>query len=404
MTDAFATRPRPAPPSLAVLEVGFRPFFLAGAAWAVAALAIWLAALDGRLSPGGTVYGPLLWHAHEMVFGVGAAVVGGFLLTAVPSWTGQPKLVGGGLALLVVAWALGRAVMLVPDSVGLPAVIAVDLAFLAILAVRTGWQVRASRNWRNLPVVAGPMLLLTGNLLFHAEAAGLLTAGGDFGAELGLAAIVLLVAVIGGRIIPAFTRNWLMNTGRGGPLPVEPARFDVAVLLATSVAFAAWLGWSTSFETGVLAAVVAAGHAVRLLRWRGWRTGAEPLVWVLHLGYLWVPVGFALMAGAALAPEAVPEAAVLHAFAAGAMGTMMLAMMTRATLGHTGRALTADRATAAVYLLITVTAALRVTAALVPDLYGTAIALSGAGWIMAFGVYLLAYAPKLCRRRVAAGG
>jgi len=403
MTDAFATRPRPAPPSLAVLEVGFRPFFLVGAVWAVVALAIWLAALDGRLSPGGAVYGPLAWHAHEMVFGVGAAIVGGFLLTAVPSWTGQPKLVGGGLALLVGVWALGRAVMLLPDAVGLPAAIAVDLAFLTVLAVRTGWQVRASRNWRNLPVVAGPLLLLAGNLLFHAEAAGLLTAGGDFGAELGLAAIVLLVAVIGGRIIPAFTRNWLANTGRGGPLPVEPARFDVAVLLATAVTFAAWLGWSTSFETGILAAVVAVGHAVRLLRWRGWRTGAEPLVWVLHVGYLWVPLGFALMAGAALAPAAVPEAAVLHAFAAGAMGTMMLAMMTRATLGHTGRPLTADRATTAVYLLITVTAALRVTAALVPDLSGTAIALSGAGWILAFGVYLLAYAPKLCRRRIGAG-
>lgn len=403
MTGSFATRARPAAPSPALLDVGFRPFFLAGAVWAVAALAIWLAALSGLLSPGGGIYGALAWHAHEMVFGVAAGVVGGFLLTAVPSWTGQPKLVGSGLALLAGVWVLGRIVMLVPDSAGVPVVAAVDLAFLAALAVRTGWQVRASRNWRNLPVVAGPLVLLAGNALFHAEAAGLVADGGDLGAELGLAGVVLLITMIGGRIIPAFTRNWLMNTGRGGPLPVEPNRFDAVMLLATAVAFVTWLGWSTAPATGVLAAAVAAGHAVRLARWRGWRTGAEPLVWVLHLGYLWVPVGFALMAAAALAPAAVPEAAVLHAFAVGAMGTMMLAMMTRATLGHTGRALVADRATTAVYLLVTAAAAMRVVAALVPALYAPAIPVSGAGWVLAFAVYLAAYAPMLCRRRLAPG-
>lgn len=404
MRDAFATRPRPAPPRLALLTVGFRPLFLAGAVWAVAALAGWLAALSGSAEPGGSVYGPLLWHAHEMVFGFGGAVVGGFLLTAVPGWTGQPKLAGGWLALLVVVWTLGRAAMLVPDLVGLPAAAAADLAFLAVLAARTGWQVRASRNWRNLPVVAGPLVLLAGNLLFHAEAVGLVAGGGDLGAEIGLAGIVMLIALIGGRIIPAFTRNWLVNTGRAGTLPVEPGRFDAAVLIVTVAGLVAWLGWATEPATGWLAAALAAAHALRLLRWRGWRTAPEPLLWVLHLGYLWLPVGFALVAAAALAPGRVAEAAPLHAFAAGAMGTMMLAMMTRATLGHTGRALTADRATTAIYLLVTAAAVSRLVAALVPALYGPAIGLSGAGWILAFGLYLVAYAPKLCGGRLDSGG
>lgn len=389
------------PPVL--LEVGLRPFFLAGAAWAVGALAVWVAALAGLVAPGGDAYGALAWHAHEMVYGVGAAIVCGFLLTAVPSWTGQPKLVGWPLAALVGVWLAGRIAMAAPDALGVPVVAALDLAFLAILALRTAWQIRASRNWRNLPMVAGPVLLLAGNALTHAGAAGMVPGGGAFGAKLGLASIVLMIALIGGRVVPAFTRNWLVGTGRGGPLPAEPGRLDAAVLLATVAAFALWLGWPASPVTGAVAAVVCAGHLARLARWRGWRTGGEALVWVLHLGYLWVPIGFGLMAAAAFAPGAVPEPAVLHAFSAGATGTMMLAMMTRATLGHTGRALTADRATVLVYLLVNLAAIARLAAALSPELYGVAIQVAGTGWILAFGLYLASYGPKLCASRVDGG-
>ncbi len=390
----------PHPPVWAPLEVGFRPFFLAAGVWAVASAGIWLAALAGLAIPGGAVYGALTWHAHEMVYGVGAGVAGGFLLTAVPSWTGQPKLVGGPLAALAGVWLLGRVAMTWPDGLGVTAVAAVDLAFLTALAGRTGWQIRASRNWRNLPMVAGPLLLLGGNALMHAGAAGLVAGGEGFGNRLGLVALVLMVTLIGGRIIPAFTRNWLVNTGRGGPLPAEPGRVDAVILLATVAAFAAWLALPAGPATGALAALLAVGHLVRLARWRGWRTGSEPLVWVLHLGYLWVPVGFALAAGAALAPAAVPEAAALHALGIVAAGTMMLAMMTRATLGHTGRALTADRWTTAVYLLVTAAAVLRVAAPLAADFYTATVGLARACWILAFAVYLLAYAAKLCGPRV----
>ncbi|MEQ9334298.1 NnrS family protein [Thalassobaculum sp.] len=404
MSATSAIRPDRAAPGLPVLEVGFRPFFLAGAVWAVLVLAIWLAALSGLVDPGGSSYGALAWHAHEMVFGVGSAIVGGFLLTAMPGWTGQPKLAGRGLALLVGLWALGRVLMLVPDLPGVAVVAAVDLGFLAVLSGRGFLQVRAGRNWRNLPVAAGPLLMLAGNALVHAEAAGLASRGAELGAKAGLAVIVLLIAMIGGRIIPAFTRNWLNNTGRGGPLPSEPDRVDGLVLAATVLALTAWLAAPEAMATGILAAVAAAGGAVRLARWCGWRTLAEPLVWVLHLGFLWVPVGLALAAGAALMPELVPAAAVPHAFGVGAMGTMTLAMMTRATLGHTGRALVADRVTTAIYLLVTAAAVCRVLAALAPALAGHAVELSGGAWMLAFGLYAVAYAPKLWGRKVDAAG
>jgi len=403
MTATSADRPSPTGPTLAdraLLEVGFRPFFLAGAAWAILAMVLWLAALAGVVSPGGDAYGPLAWHAHEMVYGFGAGIVGGFLLTAVPSWTGQPKLAGRGLAALAGLWLLGRIVMLAPDGVGVAVAAVVDLGFLAALAARNGWQVRAARNWRNLPMVAGPLLLLAGNALVHADAGGLIADAALLGNRMGLAAIVMLAALIGGRIIPAFTRNWLVKTGRGGPLPVDPDRLDVAVLLATLATLAAWLAFPDERVTGILAGAVALGTLVRLGRWQGWRTGSEPLVWVLHVGYIWIPVGFALMAASSLDPAAVPQAAVRHAFGVGVVGTMTLAMMTRATLGHTGRALAADRATTAVYLLITATAVLRVAAVLVPSWYGPMVELSGAGWMSAFALYLAAYAPKLWGPRV----
>ncbi|MEQ8397562.1 NnrS family protein [Thalassobaculum sp.] len=386
----------PAKASPAFLEVGLRPFFLAGAAWAAIALGIWLAALAGAVAPGGDTYGPLIWHAHEMIYGFAAGIGGGFLLTAVPSWTGQPKLLGFGLAALVGVWLLGRIAMLMPDVVGVAVVASLDLGFLAVLTSRTAWQVRVARNWRNLPMVAGPAALLVGNAMVHADAAGLLDGGGTLGNRVGLAAMILLITLIGGRVIPAFTRNWLVGNGYGVPLPVEPGRFDAAVLLATVATFAAWLAWPEALVTGALAGLVAVGHMLRLARWRGWRTGVEPLVWVMHLGYLWVAIGFAFMAIHALAPDTVPQAAVQHAFGVGAIGTMTLAMMTRATLGHTGRALTADRGTAVIYLLVTAASVLRVTAALVPTVSTPMIDWSGVGWVLAFGLYLALYAPKLC--------
>ncbi|BBK40434.1 short-chain dehydrogenase [Allostella vacuolata] len=395
MTIGATEGPLPPP----ILRDGFRPLFLGAAAWAVVALGLWLAALSGGPSPGGS-HGALAWHVHEMVFGVAAGVVGGFLLTAVPSWTGQPKAAGLPLAAIAAAWAAGRIAMLAPDAPGLAASAVLDLAFPVVLLVRTAMQVAAGRNWRNLPMVAGGLLLLAGNGVYHADMAGLVPGGATAGPEIGLFTIVLLIALIGGRIVPAFTRNWLMMSGRGEPLPVSQAWFDGLVVALTVAASALWIAGAEGPLPAAAAGLAAVAHAVRLARWQGWRTTAEPLVLVLHLGYLWVAVGFALMAASLVATGIVPRAATLHAFGAGAMATMMLAMMTRATLGHTGRKLAADGATVAIYLLVTVAAVARVGATLASDLHQPGLILSGLAWMSAFLLYVGVYGPKLWGARI----
>jgi uncharacterized protein involved in response to NO len=383
---------------LPLLEIGLRPFFLLGAAWAVVALGLWLAALQGVLRLGGP-HGALIWHGHEMIYGFAGAILAGFLLTAIPSWTGRPALSGAALGLLAAVWLAGRLAM----AGGLPAApaAALDLAFFALLFALALRQVVAGRNWRNLPVSLAPGVLLAGNGLVHLAALGGPPAAA-LGNRIGIAVFVFLVVVIGGRIIPAFTRNWLNAGQAAGALPVAPNRFDGAVVAATLVTLVAWLAAPAGAALAALAAATAVGHAARLARWRGWRTTREPLVWILHLAYAWVPVAFGLMALSAAWPSTVPESAALHALTAGVVTTMMLAMMTRAALGHTGRALTADSATVAIYLLASGAAAARVIASLAPTLLLPLVAVAGSLSIAAFALYLASYGPKLCRGRAPA--
>lgn len=384
---------------VALFRAPFRPFFLLGAAWSALALALWLGALRGELALAPPYHG-VNWHAHEMVYGFGAAVVGGFLLTAVPSWTGQSQLLGRGLAAASALWLAGRIAIMLSESLGVPAVATVDLGFLMFLSARTLLQVVAARNWHNIPVTVGPVALLLGNAMVHAEALGL-GATASLGNRLGVAVIGMLIVIIGGRIIPAFTRNWLNNTGRGEPLPAVFNRFDAGVLLLTVATFALWLTAPAHPVTGAFAVTSAVLHGVRLGRWRGWQTISEPLVWILHLGYAWLPVAFVLIAGSTAVPATVPESAGLHALGSGAMATMMLAMMTRATLGHTGRRLSAGGATTGIYLTITLAGACRVAAALAPVHAVPLLSLGGGLWVAAFVLYLLIYAPMLCGARVA---
>lgn len=377
-----------------LFRLGFRPFFLLGAIWAVLGLALWLAALAGLAEVGGP-YGAVAWHAHEMIYGFAAAVLAGFLLTAVPGWTMQPKLGPVGLMGLAAIWIAGRFAMAGAGTIGPAAAAMIDLLFLALLFGWTAAQIVAGRNWRNLPVAFGPAILLVSNLMFHLEALGVTEATQQPGYRLGIAIYVLLVAMIGGRIVPAFTRNWLSKQGLGGSMPVLPTRFDMAVILLTVVALGTWVAAPDHVLVAATALPAAVGHVVRLLRWRGWRTLSEPLLWILHLAYLWVPAGLLLVACAALHPDRVPASAALHALTAGVIGTMMLAMMTRATLGHTGRPLSADPATTATYLLVIGSAVLRVAAPFFDDVYMMLVTSSGLLWVAGFLVYLIAYAPKL---------
>ena len=389
--------PRYAPTSAPLLLTqGFRPFFLAAGLWAALALAMWLGMLTGALELP-SLFAPVDWHVHEMLFGFVAAVVAGFLLTAIPNWTGRMPLQGAPLLGLVLLWLVGRIAVATSAWLGGPAAAAADLAFLAALLAVVLREIAAGRNWRNLPMAAAVLALLAGNALSHAEALGWLADDGH-GRRLGLAVIVMLISLVGGRIIPSFTRNWLAKRGPG-PLPASFGLPDGLALGATGLALALWVALPESRLTAAALLVAALAQAARLARWRGHRTTAEPLVWVLHLAYAWLPAGLALLAAAA-AGEAAPSLA-LHALTAGAIGTITLAVMTRATLGHTGRALRADRATTAIYVAVTLAALSRLAAASPTELSLALLTVSAACWILAFGGFAIVYGRYLLGPRAA---
>jgi uncharacterized protein involved in response to NO len=375
-----------------ILHYGFRPFFFLAALHAGLAIPLWLWAYAGGIEIGGP-FGGMHWHAHEMLFGYLAAVVAGFVLTAVPNWTGRLPLSGWPLAGLVALWLAGRAACLLsPDPW---AAMALDLAFPATLAFAVWREVVAGRNWRNAPVAAMVSLFGVANAADHLANSGWLPH--DLGQRLALAAVAMLIALIGGRIVPSFTRNWLVRTG-ATRLPTPFDRLDKAALAVTAAAMAAWLALPDTPPAGF--ALLAAGVllALRLGRWRGLATVSEPIVVVLHAGYGWLAVALALLGLSALLP-AIPGSAAIHALTAGAVGTMTLAVMTRASLGHTGRAIVADRAVVAVYVLVTLGAALRVAAPFAGDWYLVTLATGGALWSGAFLLFAARYAPILWGRR-----
>jgi len=375
----------------ALLQQGFRPFFLAASLWAAGALWVWLAMLSGAVVLP-TAFDPVTWHAHEMLFGFVAAVVAGFLLTAVPNWTGRMPLQGLSLAGLVALWLAGRAAVTLSAWTGPLAAAALDLAFLAALLSAVGREVLAGRNWRNLPVCLALAALLLANALVHLDAIGL-AATGPAGIRLGTVVPIALITLVGGRIVPSFTSNWLRE--RGETLPAPFGRSDQVTLAVTLAALVAWTLAPEGQFTALALLAAGLANALRLARWRGQRTLAELLVAVLHLGYAWIAAGLFLTGVGAWSPDLVPPAAGLHALTAGAIGTMTLAVMTRASLGHTGRALTADRNTLVIYACVSLGALCRVAAAFTSDL--PMLSLSAVLWAAAFLLFAAIYGPLLCR-------
>lgn len=376
-----------------LLAAGFRPFFLAAGLWAAVAMALWLLMLRGALAlPTG--FDPVLWHLHELLFGFIGAAIAGFLLTAIPNWTGRLPLQGWPLASLVLLWALGRLAVALSAWTGPLLAAAADLSFLAALAIVAGREILAGRNWRNLPVLVALGLLIAANAMIHA--AGLAGPGwAEAGKRLAIATILLLIALIGGRILPSFTTNWLRQRGAAA-LPAPFGRFDKAALAIGALALAAWVGLGLTPASGGALILAAAVHAVRLARWRGWATRAEPLLWVLHLGYGWLPAGLALLGAAAWRPALATTA--LHALTAGAMGTMTLAVMTRASLGHSKRPLTAGTGTLTAYLLAQAAVLLRLLAPFLGAGYAAALDMAGGLWIAAFALFVGLYLPLYLRR------
>lgn len=376
-----------------LFSYGFRPFFLGGAAWACLAMALWIMALSSAVSIGGG-YGAVAWHAHEMLFGFGSAIVAGFLLTAVPNWTGRLPVSGGPLVGLFLLWCAGRAALLAPDLLGLVPSLVLEGAFLPVMLVVCVREIVAGRKWADLKVVAGLGALAIANACFHYEV--LAAAGPDHSERLALAGLVMMIVIVGGRMLPSFTRNWLNKAGRTD-FPVPYNRFDLAAIGLTVPALGLWTALPESAATTWTCAAVAALHAIRLGRWRGWTTSREPLVLVLHLAYALVPLGFAAIA--ASAAGWIAEGAAIHVLTVGTVTAMMLAVMTRATRGHTGRELTASAMTCASYAAIFLCALVRPLATAMPDYAPLLHAAAAALWIAAFGLYLLEYGPMLVARR-----
>jgi uncharacterized protein involved in response to NO len=372
-----------------LLSYGFRPFFLFGALYAALAMLAWLPMFYGRLELW-TVFGLVDWHVHEMLYGFLPAVITGFLLTAIPNWTGRLPIQGNPLLVLVLLWLAGRVAVTFSAKIGWLAAALLDVSFLALVVAATTREIIAGSNWRNLKVVGMVALLLAGNIAFHLEAHVRGTA--EYGTRIGIAVTMLLIALIGGRIVPSFTRNWLVRENPGR-LPVPFARFDVAVILFSAATLAVWCILPIGSVTGTALAVAGILHIVRLVRWAGDRTGRDRLVLILHVGYLFVPVGF-LLAGAG-AVDLIPADAGIHAWMVGAAGVMTLAVMTRASLGHTGKALVASPATQAIYGTIVVAALARIGATLAPAWTMPLLGLAALAWCAAFFGFAAAFGPLL---------
>jgi len=391
----LAADPATRRPTPAFLTHGFRPFFLAAASWAIIALALWLAMFFGYVQLP-TRFDPLAWHVHEMLFGFVMAAVAGFLLTAIPNWTGRLPVRGYPLAGLACLWLLGRLSCLI--SADLPAWLAVlaDLAFPICLLAVAAREIVTGHNWRNLPMTAPLALFIVADLLMHLESLGATVPPG-LGWRLALGAPILLISVIGGRIILSFTRNWLFKA-KAPRLPSPHNRVDTAAVGVLAAALMLWAFLPDHRVTGAFLIAAAIVNAWRLSRWTGFATWGEPLLFILHLGYAWLALGVALL-GLSIFDIGVPAASAIHALSAGAIAVMILAVMPRVTLGHTGRALTANRATVAIFVLINAAALARVCASWHPEFMALLLLAAGICWIAAFGLFEIVYGPMLLTRQ-----
>lgn len=378
----------------AIFERGFRPFFFLAGLWALVPLTLWVLMYLGMITPL-TDINAQAWHAHEMIFGYAGAALAGFALTAIPNWTGRLPVRGNRLLILVIIWLLARTLsigtLFVDISVQAHSVESLFFVVFSVLVFREIW---AGKNWRNMPVAIifalyglaaifstlGNMALVTSDINFDRTA---------------IATLILLISLIGGRIIPSFTQNWLKQQG-ASKLPVVFNKNDRAILLVSAATLISWL--SLPYDHGIVTGatlLTALLHIWRLSRWCGLATLKEPLVVMLHIAYLWIPTGFVVAALASL--DMVSESAVVHAWTTGAIASMTLAVMMRASLGHSGRALKADTATIAIFSLITLAAITRLIAATTAST--ELIIASALLWIAGYLVYVISYAPILWKKK-----
>jgi uncharacterized protein involved in response to NO len=387
--------PRLRPEPIALLSYGFRPFFLAAALWACLAMVLWSGLLSGwwTFAIG---YGVIAWHAHEFLFGYITAVMTGFILTAIPNWTGRFPLQGKPLLALFALWLAGRAAMLATDEIGSGVAAIVDCTYLVVLTAVITREIVAGSNWRNLRVAVLIGLTAVANIVFQAEV--VIYAAPTYGLRLGVATIVGLIMVVGGRITPSFTSNWMTRQG-SEKRPAPLGRFDIGSIGLAALALIAWIAAPDWYGTAALLLLMAIAQGARLSRWAGARTWREPILFVLHLGYAFVPLGALILALSILWPTSMPPSGALHAWTTGAMGIMTLAVMTRATLGHTGHDVVSTPPTIVIYSAILAAALIRISAPLLSAIYYESLLAAALCWIIAFGAFLAFYGPMLVRAR-----
>ncbi len=389
-------RPTAKPPRFALFELGFRPFYLGAALFAALAVPVWLwiwaSGAEPMPIPG------LLWHAHELVFGFAAAVVAGFLFTAVRNWTGLPMPHGLSLGLFFALWLAGRIAM---ASFYHPVTVLLDVAFLFALAIALARKFLRARNTRNWPLVGVVSALGVSNLAFHGGLLGWWSLSALAAVEAGLMFIVLLECIIAGRVIPGFTANALPGLWQFRRVWLDRAAIGftaAAFALELTASFAAVSTPALVVSAGFVALVAAGLQAARLIGWNPWATRTKPILWILHVSYAWIPLGLALLALAAFGWA--PRVAAVHALAVGSMAGLILGMMTRTALGHTGRPLRAGLGEVAAYGLIQLGALIRVGAALVPGWHVAGVWLAGIVWTLAFVAFVVSYLPILIAPRV----
>lgn len=374
-----------------LLALGFRPFFLAAALWAGLGMLLWVGVLAGRVPAPGH-YGPIAWHAHELLFGYVGAVIAGFLLTAVRNWTGIDTPTGWSLSALALLWLAGRIAPFLPLPGELIAL--VDLAFFPALAAALWHPIWRGGNRVNRVFLALLAAMTLASALVHAQALGLIENGATRGNRLMLDLILLTLLLVAGRVMPFFTERAV-----AGAKPIVRPWVEQLTFVLAAVLLAANLAAPGSLGSGAIALGLGAVQAIRLAGWHhpgAWRI---PILAVLYAGYLWLIAGYLLggLAGLGLLP-AFPA---LHALTAGAIAVMTLGMMARVTLGHTGREMRSSALTNLAFVLVNAAALARVVTPLVlPAAYGATLMVSGALWILAFGLFLWVHAPMLVRPRV----
>jgi uncharacterized protein involved in response to NO len=395
MSTSFHSIDRPGegvpPGGLAPFALGFRPFFLAAGIYAALLMALWLLVLRGTLDIG--EMSPLVWHGHEMLFGFTVAVIAGFLLTAAQNWTGIRTPSGAPLAALFLLWLAGRVGFLVP---GLrPCLVAtIDLAFLPVLALVLALPILKAKQLHNFPFPVMLLALTAANALVHGGALGWTPGTASMGLHLAVYVVVTMIVVMGGRVIPSFTDNKLHTRAR------RWKSIEWLVPVATLGALIAALIAPDSPVTALLAALAAMVHVIRLAGWYTSKYWSVPLLWILHLGYAWIALGFALLALSAAGITATAVSS-LHAFTAGGIGVLTLGMMARVSLGHTGRMLEPAPVMTRAFVAINLAALIRVALPLLfPGVYMQIMAAAGVAWMAAFGLFVVVYAPMLLRPRV----